>query len=194
MIETTELGQIERKAWTSYFQDGLWDIFFGLLMLTAGIRTLTDNVWFTLVIFAAVLINVLGKKFITVPRLGLVTFGPSRRLRQQKIFVVIIISVLVTLFLLFVPHFGLQISTSPIMAVWIAVVLGLVAYYLDFKRLYAYGLLFAASEVLWGQFGGSIGAPFQVITGTVILLVGMAVLIIFLRKYPVPAEVTSHSE
>jgi hypothetical protein len=50
MSEKTNLKEIEKKAWASYFEDGLWDIFMDLLMLGMGLRTLTDNVWYTLVI------------------------------------------------------------------------------------------------------------------------------------------------
>jgi len=117
MTGKINLKEIERKAWMSYFEDGLWDIFMGLLMLTTGIRSLTDNVWFTLGIFAALLISVIGKKLITIPRIGRVKFGPARKVKQKKLAAVLIVSVLATLALLLLPHSGLalpKISISPI--------------------------------------------------------------------------------
>ena len=189
MSERIDLKEIERRAWTSYFQDGLWDIFMGILMLTVGIRTFTDNVWYTLLILAAVLVPLVGKKFITVPRIGWVRFGPARIARTAKMTGVIIVSVLATLAFLLLPYSGLAFPrtwTSPMMAVLIAVAFGLLAYYLDFGRLFAYGLLFAMSEVLWGMFGRPIGPMAHTVSGIVALIVGLVVLVRFLQRYPIP--------
>ena len=37
MVPDVDLKEIERKVWTSYFQDGLWDIFFGLLFAIGAV-------------------------------------------------------------------------------------------------------------------------------------------------------------
>jgi len=195
MSEKINLKELERKAWTSYFEDGLWDIFMGLLMLTGGIRALTDNVLFTLGFVPAVLVVVVGKRFITTPRIGHVKFGRSRKVKQRRLIAIISISVIATFVLLLLPLSGLalpKISISPIIAVWIAVIFGLLAYYMDFRRLYLYGLLFAMSEVLWGQFDKPVGSITQTISGIAILLIGLFVLVRFLRKYPLPAEMRSY--
>lgn len=191
MSREINLKELERKAWTSYFEDGLWDIFMGLLMLTGGIRDLTDNLWSYLMVLAAVLVLPLGKKFITIPRIGRVKFGPARKVKRKKMAAVLIISVLATLALLLLPLSGValpKIPISPIMAISIALVFGLVAYYVDFRRLYAYGLLFATPELLWGLFGKPIGPIVPKVSGIVILLVGLVVFMRFLRKYPLLAE------
>ena len=82
-MDDTDLKKIESKVWTSYFKDGLWDIFFGLMLLTMGLRTLTDNVLFTFGMLAAVLVHILGKRWITVPRLGVVRFSETRRKKRS---------------------------------------------------------------------------------------------------------------
>jgi hypothetical protein len=196
MAERISLKEVERKAWTSYFEDGLWDIFFGAMLLIGGIRSVTDYVWYTLLILPLILVLPLGKRFITIPRLGLVKFGPSRKAKQEKALVALIISVLAIFALLLLPNSGLALPPkmliSPMMAVWIAVIFGILAYYLDFWRLFAYGLLFAISEALWGLFGGYIGAMAQIISGITVLLIGLFVLARFLRKYPQPGEATSN--
>jgi hypothetical protein len=193
MTEEINLKEIERKAWSSYFEDGLWDVFFGALFLIGGIRSLTNNVWYTLLLLVPILMLPIGKKLITIPRLGHVKFGPVRKLKQAKVIAVLAISVLATLVLWLLPHSGLslpELSISPILAGWIAVVFGMIAYYLDFRRLFAYGLLYALSEVLWGEFGEPIGPVVQTISGIVILLVGMAVFMRFVRRYPILSEAT----
>lgn len=193
MAERISLKEVERKAWTSYFEDGLWDIFLGAMTLIGAIRSLTDNVWYTLLIVPLILLLPVGKRFITTPRLGYAKFGPARKSKLEKLTAGLIISVLAVLALLLLIYSGLSlpgIPISPMMAVWIAAFFGVLAYYLDFRRLYAYGLLYAISEVLWGQFGKSIGAITQTISGIAILLIGLAVFVRFLRKYPLPVEGT----
>jgi hypothetical protein len=195
MAETINLKTIERRAWASYFEDGFLDVFMGLLMMTGGIRAITDNVLAYLLIVPGLLVMVFGKRLITTPRLGHVKFGPVRKLKQAKVIAVLTISVLATFALLLLRNSGLALPPkmliSPMMAVWIAVIFGVLAYYLDFLRLFGYGLLFAISEVLSGLFGGYIGTMAQTISGIAVLLIGLFVLARFLRKYPQLVEATS---
>jgi len=67
MSEMIDLHHVERRAWRLYFQDGLWDIFLGLLFLGTGLRALTGNLWFYLLVLAGVLALILGKRWITLP-------------------------------------------------------------------------------------------------------------------------------
>ena len=184
MSENIDLKKIEKKAWTSYFEDGFWDLFFGVIFITSAVRSLTDNVWFTLGIFGAVVINIVGKRFITIPRMGRVKFGPVRQKKQFKMGVMILISLLV----IFVLGTFMANITFPVMAVWLAVFFGLLAYLMDFSRLFVYGLVFATSEVIWSVYGEPYGPIANLIFGVIILMVGLAVLNRFLKKYPKPVE------
>lgn len=193
MTEKINLKEIEKKAWISCSSlDGLFDIAIGLIMLTTGIRTLADNAWFTLLILAAVLVVVVGKRYITTPRIGRVKFGAVRKVKQRNVIAVLGISVLANLVLLLLSNSELilpEMSISPIVAIWLLVVFGLLAYYLDFRRLYVYGLLFAISEVLWGLFDKPTGPIAFSVSGSAALLIGTVLLIRFLRRYPIPAGV-----
>jgi len=170
----------------------MWDIFLGAMLLISGIRSVTDYVWYTLLILPLILVLPLGKRLITTPRLGHVKFGPSRKARQRKAVVALIISVVAIFALLLLSNSGLALPPrmliSPMMAVWIAVIFGVLAYFLDFKRLYAYGLLYGMSEVIWGQFGKPVGPVAQTIIGIAILAIGLVVFVRFLRRYPLPAK------
>ena len=192
MAGRISLKEVELKAWSSYFEDGLWDIFLGAMLLIGGIRSVTDYVWYTLLILPLILVLPLGKRLITTPRLGHVKFGPSRKARQRKAVVALIISVVAIFALLLLSNSGLALPPrmliSPMMAVWIAVIFGVLAYFLDFKRLYAYGLLYGMSEVIWGQFGKPVGPVAQTIIGIAILAIGLVVFVRFLRRYPLPAK------
>jgi hypothetical protein len=187
-MQRLDLEQLERKAWTSYFEDGLWDIFFGLMMLTMGVRALTDNVWFTSMMIAGVLVPSVGKRLVTIPRIGRVKFGPARKARHGKVRAVVAISVLGTLVSLLL---GLWTGLYPsgavgafVLAIWVPLVFGLMAYYMDFGRLYAYGLLFAASAVLWELLGSPAGPIAFSVSGSAALLVGLVLLTRFVGKYP----------
>ncbi len=191
MTEKINLGELEKKAWTSYFQDGLWDIVIASMMLTMAIRTLTDNVWFTLGMFIGVASLVIGKKFITIPRLGLVKFSQTRMMRQIKLVASIGIAVIATLGLLLLINMGWEspkVITSLGMAVFLALIFGLIAYFLDFPRLFIYGIMFAINEIIWGHFGEPTGPYVVLIFGSAVLIVGLIILVSFLRKYPLHTE------
>ena len=191
MTTPIDLKKIERKAWTSYLHDGLWDIFLGLLMLTGGIRALTDNAWFTLVILASVLVIVVGKRLITTPRLGHVKFSPARKVKQHRLIAVIGISVIAMGVLLWLATLGVGLpktASAPIVVILVALVFGLIAYYMDFRRLYAYGLLFAIAMALWETLGDPTGPIASSVSGGIALLIGLVMLIRFIRKYPKMAQ------
>ena len=82
------LTDIEKKAYRSTFQDGIWDIFLGLVLLILAVGALLSNRGMpegrqmtVLIVLqaAAVAFFIAGKKCITVPRMGLVKFGPQRK-------------------------------------------------------------------------------------------------------------------
>jgi hypothetical protein len=86
--------EAQQKAWRSVFQDGLWDIYLGLLLLTMGIGDLLDNMDLTktryyTIFFGIYAVSLLllwaGKRFITLPRLGRVKFGPAGKTRRNKV-------------------------------------------------------------------------------------------------------------
>jgi hypothetical protein len=184
MTDMPNLQVVERRAWTLYFQDGLWDIFLGLLFLGGGLRSLTGNRWFYLLIAAGVLALILGKRWITVPRLGQINFSPQRKARQNVLRVAIFAVVLLTA--------ALALWTA-LPAGWIFVVLVpgiflLMAYMMDFKRLYFYSVLIAAFMVITEVYGDPLAAWAQIVAGLVPLTVGLVLLVRFLRHYPVLDE------
>ena len=43
MTQNINLKALEKKAWRSVFQDGLWDIFLGLLLMAFGLSAWLDR-------------------------------------------------------------------------------------------------------------------------------------------------------
>ncbi|NIV92092.1 hypothetical protein GWN42_04635 [candidate division KSB1 bacterium] len=101
----------------------------------------------------AVFFLIYGKKLLTVPRLGNVKFGKQRKKRLINIIVVNLVS-LITLAVvailqnsnpaLFNSASGETISSVG-MGVWIAFITSVMAYFLDFDRLYIYALIYGST-------------------------------------------------
>ena len=84
MSEKVDLKAIERKAYLSYFEDGLWDMVVGLFILCFGIDMATGSPSSSFVLPSVMLVGWAIKKSITYPRIGYVRFAPARRLRIRK--------------------------------------------------------------------------------------------------------------
>ena len=201
------LSEIEKKAYRSTFQDGLWDIFLGSVLLVLSISALLSNIGTARELHMGVLIVLqilvvaaftVSKKRITVPRMGFVKFGCKRKLRITKSRIVLLVSVLAGVVLFLVASLVIQVSQagrSRLLLLaplgWVVnsiVVFSFLAYYLDFNRLYLYGVLFALPvpfDVAVRQFTGVNLSPIAfAVPATVILAVGIVLLVRFLHKYP----------
>lgn len=205
------LNEIEKKAYRSTFQDGIWDIFLGSLLLILAVGALLSNIGVpegrNMIILVVLQVLVLlafiaGKKCITVPRMGFVKFGPKRKRKIRKSRIILLGSVVAGA-VVFVAA-ALVIRSYPagrpkllllLPAAWVAnaiIVFSLLAYYLDCTRLYAYGVLFALPvpvDMVVKEFAGVNLSPIAfAIPATVMLVIGTVLLVRFLRDYPFPAK------
>lgn len=191
MSHQIDLQAVERRAWTLYFQDGLWDIFLGLLFLGGGLRSLADHRWFYLLIAAGVLLFILGKRWITAPRLGQIQFSKQRRARQDVVRLVALAVMLFTAAVFVLAVTGQELSAIPVGWIFVILVPGLfllMAYMLDFTRLYGYTILIAIYVVMTELVGDPAAAWAQIVAGLVPLAVGIVLLVRFLRRYPAVDE------
>ena len=204
------LKEIEKKAYKSTFQDGIWDIFLGCQLLILATGTLISNIGVKeggiLIILISLQVLVLttfifGKKRITVPRMGVVKFGPKRKHRIRKSRIILLGSVIVGA-VVFIAA-ALVIRNYPagrpklllvLPAAWVVnsiIVLSFLAYYLDCARLYIYGVLFALPvpvDMMIKEFVGMNLSPIAFsVPAIVMLATGVTLLIRFLRDYPLPA-------
>jgi hypothetical protein len=212
MSQSINLKELERKAFRSTFQDGLWDMYLGFLLLIMGmgpvLPALNKSVIWTLVIL--LMLSVLawlafwaGKKFITTPRMGLVRFGPQRKAKLKKTRAVLFLSALLGVITLVLRamwniEWAARIPVPAyIWAVQAIVVFGLGAYFLDVSRFYAYGVLYAipvpVGIVLLQNTGlpGFMFLPFGV-SGGILVIIGVVLFTRFLREYPVVPEEASY--
>jgi hypothetical protein len=191
MEQRPELKLIERRAYLSYHQDGLIDICLGMVFLAFGLVTLSGQSLFRSLCWMPGLLIAPLKKWITVPRMGMVKFGASGKMKRVKI-ALLLSCAAVLLFILAAVRLR-----SPVMDDWthryFLIFIGLLlvvfpffgAVGLGIRRFYGYAFLFAAGftlvcldrEMLAWVFTGF---------GSVLLIAGVIVLIRFLRKYRLP--------
>jgi hypothetical protein len=214
MSQSVSLKELERKAFRSTFQDGLWDIFLGLLLLNMGGGTLLGGSGMSplgsMVVLTGFVLLVLlgfwaGKKFITTPRIGVAKFGPQRKSKLKMVRLVLFLSVLVGV-LMFIWGVGAWSGRLPyllgelpipayVWAVQCLVVFGLAAYFMDVPRFYLYAVLYALPfplGILLARNTDLAGSVCMALTfgiaGGVMVLWGVILFVRFLRQYPAPAE------
>ena len=206
MLSPLNLKQIEKKAYRSIYNDGLYDISWGLLLLGFGLSPLLKDVGFPkpfdlfLMPLAALLILFLGKKYLTVPRLGIVRFRDNHQI-QKKTFqklAFLIIPIQIVLIILVatqaLPDF-LKTESNLILpiliSIFLIIIFTVIAHLINFLRFFIYGIFMAISyptaEILNQYVGTPLDGliPFGV-SGIFLLFIGVIYLIRFLLKYPKP--------
>jgi len=207
MTQEIDLKQIERKAWTSFFQDGLLDILMGLLLLLMVVPDLLSDVFpsklwqygtnaalagLAFVVFWA------GQRFITMPRLGRVRFGRARKVKKMRLAPILTAASILTGILMasiLLAHrnggsvleavAGSRAQAALGLAVWIILIFSLASYFMDFTRGYVIGVLCALGLAGTVLFDNQI---MFLLAGGVIVLMGLVVFIRFLCKYRITMQ------
>jgi hypothetical protein len=216
MSQEIDLKQIERNAFRSTYQDGLWDIYIGLVVIFMALYMFRPEagycVWNNIIFLAGYgvisLIFWAGKKFITLPRMGQVKFGPIRKKRGLYLAIALGIVVLINIGLVILTALGwanpeqaaslntlllergwMDIAVALIGSMLVGVSMILMAYFNDFPRGYYIAIMasLAVFLMIW------LNQPvFPIILGGLILLPGVVLFIRFLSKYPLPKQEAFH--
>jgi hypothetical protein len=212
MSNQISLEQAEKRAFRTKYDDGLWDIlagcFFLIFVIALFLSARLGDFWTSAAFGAFMLLLLLGvrliRKHVVVPRVGVVKFGRARKAKLRKFTLVMLVVNIVAVIL------GIFAATQfeKLSGQMIAIIFGLIllagfslaGYFLDFSRLYIYGLLLGLSpqvgEWLYGK-GLATHHGFPVTFGTsaaIMILVGLAVFARLLRDSPVPLEETPAKE
>lgn len=151
------LKELERKAFRSFHQDGIWDIFFGMMMLAMYTFTVLNNldnpalrvIGLLFLEISAVFFLIYGKKEITAPRLGHVEFRAERKRRLGYIIIINLISLLafggLILYRQANPGQWSDLISPFVTGALIILMTSMIAYFLDFQRLYIYALIYGAA-------------------------------------------------
>ena len=204
MGEDIDLKELEKRAYTSIFQDGLFDIFIGLIVIgwiTNSLGDFFDTPFVITILFSYYIVVctlfILLKAFVSTPRMGKAKFGPTRKLNVKRFFIFSIINTSILVILLVLPYTGLFQGISVggllfpllISTVFIWFPLSLVAFFIKFNRMYVYaiigGLAFFFSDVLRDFVPYLISSCIIFgISGGIILIIGLQIFLKFLKKYP----------
>lgn len=189
-MQELDLKALERQAWRSTFEDGLWDVFFGMMMAGMGLEVFLPLEWvYYVLLFVAVALFAGLKRFVTIPRIGRVKFGRERRVKKGLVAGILAASALIGLAVAVVR--GLSIGPAWLHEPYTLGVVALIvftsvfaamAHWMDHRRFYLIGAVFA------GGFGEMVfwrtGWVFA-IGGGVVLILGLVSLVRFIHKYPV---------
>lgn len=207
MSERIDLKGLERKAWTSYLQDGLLDIYLGLLLVVLSIPELLSGVFasgvtqyaaYATLMLLAFVIYWAAKRYVATPRMGRARFGPvrkARRARAKVLYGISAVGLALTLFLILAWLGGGGTSEESWLGVrelfalglggWMMVIFAIGAHLLEYSRGYIVGALYALA------FGGTILLDQPIvfaICGAMAVLMGLLVFVRFLRAHAKPIE------
>lgn len=199
------LKELERKAYRSTFEDGIYDILFGLIFLILALIPILEKagisrfIGYALLLIPATL-PIIGKRLITIPRMGAVEFGRKRKSRNRLLLIVTVIVILLMLpIMISMMSQGFSGSMGWMVIALLALPVFIIAVYaMDFPRLWIYAALLLAgaveSEFLLRYMSSphntsiSFGLP-----GAIILIAGLNLLVKFIQKYPKTTPEANHA-
>jgi hypothetical protein len=194
MSKSIDLKTIESRAFLSYHEDGLVDLFVGatMFLLALMIWCLPEFWIFLIGGFVALMSSyAAAKKSITVPRMGYVEFSQTRRRRIQYILlvfmVVLVFANILSIFAWIFPPLGILIFESGftilLLGIVGAILLACVGYFSSIKRFIGYGGVLLVSTVITFFVPLLLVLPLLVL-GLVMIAYGSFLLIRFTRSYP----------
>ncbi|MFW9949585.1 MAG: hypothetical protein ACFFKA_05615 [Candidatus Thorarchaeota archaeon] len=205
MSNNIELKDLEKKAWRTTFDDGIFDIYMGILIISFGpsisfydYLPVPINILIgPIIIGLGLAFFILSKKYLIQPRIGFVKFGRKRKARKIKTMIIISINVvlLFAIFLFSLSGILQDLMIPPFLYVlfaellFLTLPLCLVAYFLQYNRLYFIAILMGVSFSIADSASIFIPIPYNffftyLVIGGLIIGMGMFYLIRFLRKYP----------
>jgi hypothetical protein len=192
-----DLKEIEKRAYTSYHQDGLLDIFAGAYILAFGLGILTEVFWglsfgsILPAISVAVMLPmwIAAKRKITMPRIGFVKFGIQSGMKFMAVLLGIMLTGVGVFFAITLFQGGRPLWLDVIfqyglifVGIGALAICSLFGYIAGLSRLYAYGLL-ALLVLGVGHFMGIFFAYLLLPLGITVMVTGFYLLIGFVRKY-----------
>ncbi len=203
MINEISLQKLEKRAFRSTFQDGLWDIFIGILFTQFAVAPLLSerglsDFWNSAIFFPIYMIALAGvmlmKKYVVTPRLGLVQFGKKRKSKFKKLIlltnIILVIGIIAGVFFIDLSNLNIKWLFPATFSLILLIGFSVAGYLLDLTRFYIYGamngLAVIVGELLY-QFAGASHHGFPVafgVTSGIMIITGIVFFIVFLRRYP----------
>lgn len=194
MEQNVNLQKIERKAYLSYHQDGLWDIFLGIFFLGTGIFMFFNTIYLMGGLIAALVPGaMIIKKSFATGRLGYVKFAAKRQTQEKmsrtKLTIILTFTAMLGLvnFMAFSGNADWQIWIKNLgiipFGLVLSLVLGAVGLFFEMKRFVIYAGLILAVFIA-GHLTNTYPPTYFIVPGIIFFIVGLIMLIRFLHKYP----------
>jgi hypothetical protein len=188
MEDPLDLKEIESSAFRPYFRDGMYDIFFGLMFILTGLRTIIDEPAISLLIIVAVLVPVIGKRYITNSRLGHVKFGERRvggLLRLMALTVVaVVISAVILAIAMTTDHLEARPLVDLVFGAMFIIITAAMGRYFEYPMLVVHGIIFAVMAFSYGQYGDEAGIAAALVGGSISITIGLVSLATFMKRFP----------
>ncbi len=212
------LTKLEKKAFSVFYRDGSFELFYGIMLFAGVLRDLlpylgapvltAQIVSIGLIITACLLFTLV--KYITAPRLGFVKFSKARRDRIQLLPLILTVVVIISVIGLYLTMHLRANNTlllegakppnylgSIIITLLIFTAISLVGYFLDYPRLYGMAVLFAATEPAHFYLKHytslrPVGVYVNTLPAVLLIVIGIFSLRSFLRQYAIPGEEAMH--
>jgi hypothetical protein len=198
MVRNINLQDVEANVFRSTFQDGLMEIYLGVMLLSFASGPVLDAL--NLSENVALLVGVVGmmalvmgwialRETVILPRRGRVRFSAQRRQRQQRVAWAIMISLYAAFGILFAAGTAhLPLGRWGVLAIFGCIIVlpfWLPAYFLQIPHLYGYGVLIVVAVVIGHALRSGMAA--LIVSGVVMTVIGIVRLVRFVRGHPLPS-------
>ena len=198
-MKELDVTRMERKAMMTWNGDGIADTLMGFSVLAAGILMLFNVSHAMLAAWLPAMFFKWIKDRVSVPRMGLVSFRPSRPVKLVRLTVqVLIILMVVALLFLIILHERyprldafLQVNLELIVGGFLGALVMTGGVLMGTRRFVGYGLLLLVLSV--GCRLDLLRFPYVfAIAGSIAFVTGTVILVRFLRENPIPDEGACH--
>ena len=197
---------IELRLWQMNYRDGLFNMFFGSLLMTTGTDQLFTHlelhepIYIRFGILIWITLFLLVKRFVSMPRMGKAKYRPERRKKRVKAILIAIAAQVFTALILFLgikkllPEGEHSHMVSLIIEfLFFVIVFSSIGYFTDNKWFYFIGavmvLAWPVNLMLQPWLHSRLpGIILQLAAGLFLFLVGLMHFISFLREYPKPGN------
>jgi hypothetical protein len=221
MSTSINLKELEQKVYRRTYEDGLLEIYLGGILVSFSVfafNVFPGDIYEPIIVlglFLALmavsnLVYWLGKKYITLPRIGMINFGQQRQKRKRELITALsvivgiqVVAILLQFALLSYPelrlqfspylgeHFGNSLAVAIVAVIFVAPGFLLMAYYMEIPGGYFHAALTSLAIFLMIIFDQ---AWWMTAAGVLIMIEGIFHLIQFVRKYPLSSNGEAHAE
>ena len=201
MAEKTNLAKIEKKIFSSLFNDGTLDILVGLWFLGLGLSMLLEDLGFGIseelmlyMVIPAFVVYFALIFFVTNPRKGVMRLPEKVKRSKTKLLLIqmiwLILALIVGIYFLMQPintSIWNDISVSLFWIIGSIILFSIMAYTQKVDRFYVYGLLFAIPfpfRVFTKNIFFSISSSMFIVVSIIILFWGIIILNQFIKNTP----------